>query len=69
MDNLRIVEVQRDGWQQLRLMDLMPGDVFRMFESEGEPVVGNDGETEWVVRNAPYMENGRATVDVNLPNG
>ena len=62
MEELRKVEVFKDGvWKEIQFVDLEVGDNYRMFESDGEPVVGKgagdpifEGTTAWVVTKAPY---------------
>ena len=67
MKDQRIVEVQtEDGWEQIEMKELVPGDTFRMFESTGEPVIGAGGKEDWIVCGLPYIneENGVWEVEV-----
>jgi hypothetical protein len=51
---LRIVDKQvGDSWQRLSIKQLTVGDVFRMYEPDGEPVPGL-----WSVLEAPVEHNG-----------
>jgi hypothetical protein len=46
----RKVEIKKDGeWIESSMKNVKEGDVFRMFESNGDPVVGKGGfETEFI---------------------
>lgn len=49
----RRIEVRRgDAWVETEMKEIRNGDVFRMFESNGDPVVGDgpilDGATEYI---------------------
>lgn len=56
MEDLRKVEVLKDGkWQEIEFKKIHKGDIFRLFESTGEPVMDNNGKTEFVAKNEPYM--------------
>lgn len=54
MEVTRRVEKKTGGhWVVSSMQELVPGDVFRMFESTGEPVVWKG--TEWKVTSDPYV--------------
>jgi len=36
-------------------MELTIGDVFRMYEDTGEPVIGQNGHNEWIAISKPYI--------------
>ncbi len=50
-----------EGWEDIRFCDLHKGDVFRLFEDDGEPVKGKLGETEFIASGEPYKANARGT--------
>lgn len=65
MKNQRKVEVKKDGvWSPIVFADLHNGDIFRMFESTGEPVVGSNQDTEWVATSEPYLVDSTYAIDV-----
>ena len=46
-----------DGWVECNdLGRLMTGDVFRMFEPNGEPVEDGAGVREWIVEETPSVK-------------
>lgn len=46
----------RDGsWEPVEFMELTIGDVFRIYEQDGEPVVDQKGRKEWVAAGKPYI--------------
>ena len=52
---MRIVELYEDGeWIEITFDMLREGDIFRLFESVGEPVVDKDGCTAWECYTNPY---------------
>lgn len=51
----RKVEVNRDGtWKEIRFNELNKGDNFRMFESDGEPVLDLKGNSILYSTSEPY---------------
>lgn len=45
-----------DGsWEPVEFMELTIGDVFRVYEDTGEPVVDQKGRKEWVAAGNPYI--------------
>ena len=69
MEELRKVEVFRDEeWKEIKFEELQVGDKYRMFESEGVPVVGKgmefEGTTEWIVTKNPYYHNKGRVLEV-----
>ena len=49
MEELRLVEKYAGGnWFKIDFDSLKKDDIFRMFESTGEPVVGSEGDTAWI---------------------
>ncbi len=56
MSEFRTVERLIKGtWLPCMLEDLHIGQVFRMFEPSGEPVVGKHNSVEWIVTGNPYL--------------
>jgi hypothetical protein len=56
MEDMRKVEVLKNGkWQSIEFKDICKGDIFRLFESTGEPVIDNNGKTEFVAKSEPYI--------------
>lgn len=56
--SMRRLEVRSSGdyWEVCDdLGRLMPGDVFRMYEPDGDPVVDLAGFAEWVVEATPAV--------------
>ena len=52
------------GWLECRMMDLKKGDIVRLFEPTGEPVVFKS-KTEFLTIGFPFInEQGDAAVDV-----
>lgn len=55
MKDLRKVEVLiNNEWVERDFAELRKGVKFRMFESTGEPVVDNEGRTEWTAISDPF---------------
>ena len=69
--DLRIVERYEDGaWIDISFDELKEGDIFRLFESVGEPVVDDDGCTTWKAASDVYMVSGKdhgLDEDVEVP--
>lgn len=42
-------------WVPVEFMDLKSGCTFRLFESDGTPVVDQKGKTEWIAASKPYI--------------
>lgn len=56
MKDLRKIEVLKNNkWQEINFEHLHKGDIFRMFESTGEPVVDNKGNRHFKAVSEPYM--------------
>lgn len=52
---MRTVEKkENDSWIKVRMQELVPGDVFRMFEEDGTPVKWQ-ADSEWKAMNKPYL--------------
>lgn len=64
MKDKRKTQYLKEGvWVDVGLMDVQVGDIIRMFESTGEPVVDNDGFSQFKVFDEPFHdENNIATV-------
>ena len=60
----RITEVLRDEkWVRVSgLYDVVKGDILRMFELDGEPVLSN-GEIEMYANDNPFMRDGRWAIE------
>lgn len=55
MEDLRRVEILRNGqWQEVDFGFIKAGDIFRMFEATGEPVVDNNGNRLFIAISNPY---------------
>lgn len=69
MENLRKIEVLENGsWRSANMIDLRKGNVFRVFESNNEPVIVGD-KVEFIAENDSYYnENNIATVTINYGN-
>lgn len=54
MTDLRKVEKKvGDSWVSTEMKELAVGDIFRMFEPNGEPVEWHG--FEWIVKGKPYL--------------
>lgn len=54
-DQQRKVQIlSQDTWQDVEFADIRKTQTFRLFEPTGEPVVGDDGKTEWVALDYPF---------------
>jgi len=63
--NQRKIEVNRDGvWFPILFKDLHKGDTFRMFESTGEPVIGDKNDTDFIATSEPYVTDDVLTINV-----
>jgi hypothetical protein len=53
----RTVERRRgyDNWEPVLFMELTRGDIFRMYEQNGEPVIDQKGRKEWIAAGKPYI--------------
>lgn len=63
-NKLRRVEARNayGDWVRLKCIgQLEPGDVFRMFEPNGSPVRGGDGETQFIVSGPASIPVGAST--------
>ena len=63
----RIVEIYKEGaWQETDFKYLKKGDIFRMFDAPGVPVVDPDGATDWLCLSTPrLMESFKEVLFVN----
>lgn len=70
MDNIntRTAEVLiNDQWISIFPIEIKAGMTFRMFESDGESVIGLNDANSWVaLSDAFYMENGVIAVDIDM---
>lgn len=57
MDNRRVEVKRNDEWTEVELKDINPGEMFRLYESTGESVIGNKNDTEFKATTAPYLNN------------
>ena len=56
MSDFRSVEILVDGeWLPIEFKNIKKGDTFRLFESTGEPALGEDGGTEFIAASNPYI--------------
>lgn len=54
--SFRIVEKYIDGtWQEIKFEQLALGDIFRLWDAPGEPVVDSSGDTYWRCTSDPRM--------------
>lgn len=63
----RTVERRRgqDNWEPVLFMELTRGDIFRMYEQDGEPVIDQKGHKEWIAASKPYInKDGIPTIKV-----
>ena len=44
-----------DSWEPVLFMELTSGCIFRMYEQDGEPVIGQNGHNEWIATGKPYI--------------
>lgn len=56
--DMRVVEVMDSNgkWIPFKFKQLEPGNIFRMFESTGEPVVGTNGNTVFTAATVPQFD-------------
>ena len=69
LDELKIrkTEIQTDDntWSEINLIDIKEGQIFRVFEQDGEPVTDERGGTVWEADSDGYMnERGIPTVKI-----
>jgi hypothetical protein len=59
--DLRKVEIKVDGvgWTPCKFGDVVKGDVFRLFEATGEPVVLPDGQDVFESAENAFFEHGK----------
>ncbi len=56
MNDLRSAEILiKDEWLPIEFKNIKKSDTFRLFESTGEPVSGEDGDTEFIATSNPYI--------------
>ena len=67
MKDLRKVEVLiNNEWVERDFAELRKGVKFKMFEPTGEPVVDNEGETEWIAISDPFKtESGVWAIEID----
>lgn len=59
MNELRKVQKLNNGiWEDIEFQNLKLGDTFRLFESDGEPVINDKGESEFVTISDLYLVDG-----------
>jgi hypothetical protein len=59
------VEINKNGvWTPITFQDLHNGDTFRLFEPTGEPVTGDNNDTEFIATSEPYIINNIVTIDI-----
>lgn len=59
MNDFRSVEILiNDEWLPIEFKNIKKGDTFRLFESTGEPVLSEDGDTEFIAISNPYITKG-----------
>ncbi len=57
-ENTRYVEVLKHGkWVPFNFMSMEVGDIFRMFEEDSTPVKDEKGNTEFKVKEKPFIRN------------
>jgi len=71
MNYRKIEMLENEEWKEVQFQELKSGNVFRMFEPDGKPVVGAidefEGTTSWKVIRDPYLnEDNVLTVDCGL---
>lgn len=45
-----------DNWEPVEFMELTVGDIFRIYEQDGEPVMNQKGHKEWIAAGKPYID-------------
>lgn len=66
MEKFRKVEVLRAGiWYNSDFTDITNGDMFRMFESDGTPVIGEDGSYIFKAESEVYNHPDSGVLTVN----
>lgn len=51
-------------WHDIDFKELKDGNIFRMFESTGEPVCNPEGETEFIATCDAYLKDDIWTIEV-----
>lgn len=65
MNDVRKIEIfKNEQWTESDFLDIKTGDRFRLYEPTGEIVKGNNGESEFIAKNNPYIMDGVYGVDV-----
>lgn len=65
MSDIRRTEIFVDGkWKESDFEKIRAGDVFRLYESTGEPVEDEKGNSEFVAKTDAYIKDGTYAVDV-----
>ena len=66
---IRTVQILKDyEWIEVDFSKLELGDTFRMFEPTGEPVIGDNGMSEWKVTSVPHPTNKDGVMAVEIEN-
>jgi hypothetical protein len=61
----RKIEVNKNGeWISIPFGELKSGDIFRMFENTGEPVIGDKDDTVFTAISNPYKINETLSIDI-----
>jgi len=55
MDKRKVEVFTDDGWEEIEFENLKVNDIFRMFESDGEPVEGEKGSHIFIAKSNPYL--------------
>jgi hypothetical protein len=64
-DQRRVQKLINSQWEDINFEDIKTGDIFRLFESTGEPVIGNKNDTEFEAINDAYInQDGIYQVDI-----
>jgi hypothetical protein len=59
------VNGEKQGWEKINFREIKKGDLFRLFEPTGEPVISEFGEIEFLAfKNAYINEDGIWKVDI-----
>jgi len=59
MDSRRAEILMPDvGWTEVSFEQLLKGDTFRLFESDGTPVIDDEGKSIFVATCDPYVYRG-----------
>lgn len=56
-DERKVQRLRDEEWEDILFSQIKVGDTFRLFESTGEPVIGNKNDTEFIATSATYINN------------